>query len=268
MNRPLTRWAVGAMASLAAHALAIFALMVALRPDPVTEQPLPPGELDVQAYRLDRSQAQERPPPSQTADTRSPKGAAVDPGAIRQSIAKEVSGSETPALKPATPSAEATPAARPAPKPVLPSAAPKQLVAAARPVAGKVDRVAVQTDALAAVRVPKANSPALPVRNTPVTLAAARAPKAKSPALSVRNAPVTLAAARAQPAKTGVPEPDPALPVTAEKTALAPQTPSREAATGLRPDARAAQPGELPATQAVYREPDTKTVKAMLAFPM
>lgn len=267
MNRPLARWGVGIAASLAAHALAIYALMVALRPDPVTEQPMPAGELDVQAYQLDRSQAQERPPPTRTADTQSPKGAAVEPGAIRQSIAKEVSGSETPALKPATPSAEATPAARPATRPVLPSAAAKQTVAAARPVADKVDRVAVQTDTLTARRAPRADSPELPLRIVPAALAAAQAPRADSPALPLRNTPVTLAAARAQPAKNNTPEPDAALPVTAAKTAVAPQTPPREAATGLAPDTQAAQPSELPATQAAFRVPDTETVKAMLAFP-
>ena len=61
------RWAAGLALSALVHAGGYGALMLAVRPDRVDEQPTPPSKLDVQSYQLDRTEAQERQPEAEAA---------------------------------------------------------------------------------------------------------------------------------------------------------------------------------------------------------
>lgn len=81
-------WASGLVGSVAAHAGMLVFLGVAINPEPVTEQPMPESQLEVQAYQLDRTEAREQPPESHKTDARTPDGAALDAGAIPQSRAR------------------------------------------------------------------------------------------------------------------------------------------------------------------------------------
>lgn len=81
-------WFFGLIGSVVAHAGILAVLAIAIRPEPVIEQPIPTGELDVQAYQLDRTEAREQQLQSQQAKADTPQGAALDAGAIPQSKAK------------------------------------------------------------------------------------------------------------------------------------------------------------------------------------
>jgi len=88
MNMRAGTWALGLVGSVIAHVGLLSLLLFAIRPDPVTEQPMPASELEVQAYLLERTEAREQQPESQQADVNTPDGTALDAGAIPQSRAR------------------------------------------------------------------------------------------------------------------------------------------------------------------------------------
>jgi hypothetical protein len=88
MNPRAGTWIFGLIGSIAAHMAILAVLSIAIRPDPVTEQPMPTSELEVQAYQLDRTKALEQTPDSQQARADTPEGTALDAGAIPKSRAK------------------------------------------------------------------------------------------------------------------------------------------------------------------------------------
>ena len=92
-------WAGAAVGSVAVHAGFLALIWVAIQPDPVTQQPMPTSELEVQAYQLDRVKAVEQPPDSQQTDANTPDGQALDAGAIPQSRAR-VAQPDVQALRP------------------------------------------------------------------------------------------------------------------------------------------------------------------------
>lgn len=81
-------WAGAIAASVLVHAGAGLALFAALRPDPVTEQPMPHSALDVAAYALDRTKALEQRPDAETAREGRASADGLTPGAIPQSRAQ------------------------------------------------------------------------------------------------------------------------------------------------------------------------------------
>ncbi|MFT7595635.1 MAG: hypothetical protein ACI8R4_002965 [Paracoccaceae bacterium] len=89
--RPFIRfggiWAAGLVGSVVAHGGVFALLMVAIRPEPVTEQPMPTSEMEVQAYQMDRTEAQQQLPESQKANQGETSGSALAAGAIPQSRA-------------------------------------------------------------------------------------------------------------------------------------------------------------------------------------
>lgn len=82
------RWTAGLAVSALIHAAGFGGLLLAVRPDEVEDQPVPPSELDVQAYQLDRTSAREAEPEAEAASESDAQGAPVDAGAIPQSRAR------------------------------------------------------------------------------------------------------------------------------------------------------------------------------------
>jgi Domain of unknown function (DUF4384) len=95
MKSRAATWVLGLLGSIIAHLAILAVLAVAIQPDPVTEQPMPPSELEVQAYQLDRTKAVEQAPQNQQAKADTPQGAALDPGEIPNSRAKETQTAAT-----------------------------------------------------------------------------------------------------------------------------------------------------------------------------
>ena len=60
-------WASGLTASAVAHAAVAGILVATLKPEPVTEQPTPRSKLDVEAYELERTAAQQTQPEAESA---------------------------------------------------------------------------------------------------------------------------------------------------------------------------------------------------------
>lgn len=81
-------WVAGAGGSVFAHAMMLGILSATLRPEPVQQQQMPASALDVQAYRLDRATAPERPIDSEVARRSATETTAMASGAIAQSRAR------------------------------------------------------------------------------------------------------------------------------------------------------------------------------------
>lgn len=88
MSRQALIWAAGLAASAALHAGAAAALIWAVRPDPVEDQPTPQTRMEVQAYQVDRTRAQQATPDGEDLASADTKGASLDQGAIPQSRAQ------------------------------------------------------------------------------------------------------------------------------------------------------------------------------------
>ncbi|MFT4959955.1 MAG: hypothetical protein ACI92Z_001032 [Paracoccaceae bacterium] len=83
-------WAGGVAGSALVHGVVLGLLLIAVDPEPVTEQAMPTSEIEVQAYQLDRTTAQEQSPQSQPTETHDASGAHVAAGAIPRSRASAV----------------------------------------------------------------------------------------------------------------------------------------------------------------------------------
>ena len=107
-------WALGLIGSVAAHVGLLALLIFTVQPDPISDQPLPTSELEVQAYQLDRVDAQEQQPQSEQTDANTPDGQTLESGAIPRSEAR-LARPETDVLRPdATPPPTATEIVKPA----------------------------------------------------------------------------------------------------------------------------------------------------------
>ncbi len=212
------RWALALAGSLLAHAALIAGLLVALRPDPVPDQPSPESKLDVAAYTLERSEARVAQPdaPAVTEDTAA--GTSLASGAIPQSRAIAAEPPSTPA-----------PATAPSAHRLTPDRAPAPTIAATRP----------DTAALPAAQAPQARLASAAPTGAKV---AATAP-ASAARLSAARDPAgrRLAAATPQPpAAKSLPPPDARLashaPAPVPAATFAPQ------GTALRADSPAPLP--------------------------
>ena len=197
-------WALGLAASVAVHLGAGAALMAALQPEPVADQPPPQSRLNVEALEVERSEAAAQRPPAETADSTEPEGTALGVGAIAQSVAVPVAAPAQ-AIAPLAPQARAD-----APPPLAPQAA---MAAATAPpvvpaVTAELPLAQAQAETVEALRVASAAAPA--------TAAAAET----LPALTARPvaAPSQLATPQAAPSLIAPPQ---APQVTASKAVLA-----------------------------------------------
>ncbi len=190
MNMRAGIWALGLVGSLAAHAGILALLMITVRPDPITKQPMPASELEVQAYQLDRTEAHEQRPETQQTDANTPDGTALDAGAIPQSRARPAQIS----AKTLTPHAPGTEPARPAPTPPTP-------VAEAQKTAANISQVIPAPARLAALQ-----------RLQPTIKAAQSAPQALVPSAPPPTTAIAAFSGAAMQADPVLPK---ALPVTA-----------------------------------------------------
>lgn len=248
------RWTAGLAVSALLHAGGYGALALAVKPEPVEDQPLPPSKLDVQAYQLDRTEAQQARPETEAAPEEQAQGAAVAQGVIPQSQAR-------PAEAPAEPLAPE----RPEPDTLIASATPPPQLEAARPPAA----------ALAAAQA--APLVARPASATPTAVSAAIAaarPLAAALALPAALRPEAAELVSLQPSSQAAP----ALPAAAPAPVALPENaPEAQAAPQATPDA-AALPDTPAATEPLAQavanatptaatEPPAKALKATLAFP-
>lgn len=90
MLRPAT-WFAAIAGSAGAHAVMLAALLFAITPDREIEQQPAQSRIDVDAYELDREIAPEARPDSPRAPDQDTGGAALSPGAVRQSQARQTS---------------------------------------------------------------------------------------------------------------------------------------------------------------------------------
>lgn len=93
MTARATEWAAAATGAVLVHAAMLALLVATMRPDPVEQQQMPASRLDVQALRLERSQAPERRPRVRAAAAAKAEPNAVSAGAVPQSRIAEVQAS-------------------------------------------------------------------------------------------------------------------------------------------------------------------------------
>ena len=267
-------WAAGLAGSVAAHGVALGLLILAIRPDPVTEQPMPQSEIQVDAYQLDQSRAREQQPDADAAKPADASGTAIGQGTIRRSQADLL-----------TPQAQSVPGAQPrsdrlgkaAPAPVPALAATPEMVQARldRPDATSIARITPQAAVLSQLEPPRpepiaaaaqAVQPAAAVQVMPVSAAIA-APNAQPVLAVLRDVPMLQ---RAKPSVAPAPVVQAAAPVAA---ALVPQ-PSPVAPAAADPaDLPETRPDPVPvayappeAALAVATTPQGERAKAALAF--
>ncbi len=272
MNR-VGIWALGLIGSVVAHVGLLALLIFAIQPNPVTDQPLPTSELEVQAYQLDRTEAQEQQPESEQTDTNTPDGQALDAGAIPRSEAR-VAQPKTELLRP---DASPPPAAPEVAKPVLavvqttpdatvvpqlePDTAPTPLIDAPK------QTLSQSNPATARLNATSQPAPRLqPTQVTPASLTAAVAPTVSALQAVVR---AQTALPVAQPAVAIVPIAPTAKPLPVAIPAVATMQPQpapsdtvsiAEPAPVAIPQAAAQSDYVTPTT------PDAQKLKAALAF--
>ncbi|MBL4767764.1 MAG: hypothetical protein JKY94_08630 [Rhodobacteraceae bacterium] len=94
MTSRVALWTGGVAGSALVHGAVLGLVLMAVDPEPVTEQPMPTSEIEVRAYQLDRTAAQEQRPNSQPTQTQEATGTRVAAGAIARSRASAI---DTPA---------------------------------------------------------------------------------------------------------------------------------------------------------------------------
>lgn len=267
-------WAAGLAGSAALHGVLLAMLWLAVRPEPVTDQPMPQTEIDVQALRLERTEAASQAVRGEPARTTEATGSELAAGAIPQTRADplappaDIVGQSAPRPNRIAPDRTRAEAARPLPQIARP-------LAATSPAAQSAARVRPQSASLTAAgfRPPPALAAAQPVAAVLVTATAAPAPVAalapvpESAALAAPPSvpaavavpdPVELAVAEPQVTPTAAALPEPsgvssAIPKATPTAATAPQT------VALGDAEPAAQPAPAAPTEA-------RKVKAALAF--
>lgn len=256
----LLAWPAGLVASLLVNAGAVAGLAALLQPQPVPDQPRPETQIDVAAYRLDRTDAAEVPPdPDRAAEDAAPS-TPIDTGAIPVTSGTAVPAKaqpvtavrpDRPTANPADPPSQALPATDTAGARVLATAPSFSGVSAAAPQNARLPDTAPTVSALS--DLPPAAIPARSDIPAPSIIDVARpafavASTAEAPATGLpptRPAPQGLdpAQAAAFTANAALPE---ALPVDTARPASV-----TAIAAALTPDpASSAQPARAEAQSA------------------
>ncbi|QEW19739.1 hypothetical protein LA6_001929 [Marinibacterium anthonyi] len=256
----LLAWPAGLFASLLLNAGAVAGLAALLQPQPVPDQPRPQTQIDVAAYRLDRTEAPQATPDPDRATQDAAQGTQIGSGAIPVTPGTAVPATAQPATAeppdlapadPADPPSQALPATDTAGAPILATAPSFSGVAAAAPQNARLPDTAPTLSALSDLP-----PPALPARShipAPSLIDAARpafavASTAEAPATGLpptRPAPQGLDPARAAAFTANAALPD-ALPVDTARPASV-----TAIAAALTPDpASSAQPAQAQAQSA------------------
>ena len=261
--RPII-WAAGLAGSVVAHGGVLMLLLIAVRPEPVTEQPMPPSEMEVKAYQLDRTEAQRKQPQSQKADQSETSGSALAPGAIPQSSATPAQPAAQ-RLRPDTNSAVSVPASvpdspamaavrrtepqlqqlRPEPAVLTQTAAP---VAVAVAAVLRSDAAVPQIQPVAAVVTTA--QPAIATTQAAELVAAALPAVVRSDSVSAQIQPNAAPVPAAQPVAAALPQ------TNAQGDDLPPAAPDTQLAPSQHLDAALTEPAT----------PNAQKLKAALAF--
>lgn len=276
MSAAWISWPAGLAVSALVNAGALTGLALILQPAPVPDQPSPDMQLDVAAYRLDRTQAAPAAPVPDRAAEAAAGAATLDAGAIpvTSGTARPPPSQPAAPVEP-RPDAAASTTPQPAPLPAsqglsdpLPQAQPRP--APARPATPSTATV---------LPAPPSATNALPAATAPQTLAATAPPTSGlSPS---RPAPQGLAPARAAALTADTARPDtlpidstrPAsAPATAASTTPEPANPAQPSATPGRATAPAltpavATPGRPSPATATAARPDSAPALAPTARP-
>lgn len=284
MKSRASTWGFGFLGSIIAHITILAVLLIAIKPDPVTEQPMPTSELEVQAYQLDRTKAVEQAPQSQQAKADTPEGAALDAGAIPESRAKvtqavgerlrpdvakpsaaaEIRQDATPlaqvevtsaALRQTDPAAARIAPASAAPSRVTTTAPRPEKLALTQQAGQQIDPARVTNKTLMLTKTNKPTPLSAVIRSQSATPAALPVAKVMTVA-----APLSAALATAQPAVAIV---QTAVPMG---TALALSRAPRDDVPAATPRPLDAPAQQVNAAQVRPATPSTQRLKAALAF--
>ncbi|PCJ07755.1 MAG: hypothetical protein COB16_10025 [Rhodobacteraceae bacterium] len=248
-------WVGGVFGSVLAHLGLAALLLWSLHPDPVDHQPSPQSELQLQAYRIPRSEAVLQEPEGDPAAQGDSRGEGLAAGAVPQSKAQSLTPQRSKIAQSPPSSTTLTATQDPAPqaKPLAtqPSALeatppPSQQTTAATAPISKLAQSLVQAAELTAAAKPVA----MPVAATPL-------PVLQAPPVS-QPTPVLLAAAIYQPSTVTV------LPPASRPLASAQpnSTPSQQQI----PDETVLAEHPPAPVAAVLSDPDIPHIKAALAF--
>lgn len=116
------RWLAAIVASLIAHTVLVAMVALVYQPRPVQQQPQPDSRLDIQAYQLDRTSAQEQQPQNEETAAIAPESPLADPGAVPQFTLPPAAALPTKSLAAATAGPTELPASLPDPSDALAAA--------------------------------------------------------------------------------------------------------------------------------------------------
>lgn len=256
MKTSVGTWTLGLAASALLHLGAGAGLMAALQPEPVENQPVPESRLNVQAQQVNRARAQERPAPSEQANSSTPDQTALGQGAIAQSVASPQAVPAQTAAVQSAPSAVA-PSQRVAADVVSPNRPTTALSAAIAPAAQPAAPVVLPVAQPAPQAIPqqqaRITAPAAATQTTSTIL-----PKTEEAAPTLpRSEPTVAAEIIQEKAQPNAQTPASVPPETLQAALLAPAAPQ---------PARA--PAQVaPSTAAALQTPTALKGKATLAFP-
>lgn len=271
MRGSIAIWVVGLAASVLVHLGAGAALLAALAPEPVEDQPTPASRLQVEAQQVTRSEANQKAPSAQTVEDSETAGAALASGAIAQSTAAPMTV-PVEGVAPQNPQRLAEPVtALPQEITVTPAAAPQTASLAAQ--------APVQLAAVSAAPDLQAARPANPM---PAVLAPGRptsdiaAQTRPEPAVAAQTAPEATPTAQVAPPSIATKEKMPevlvgqaVLAFPGQDSNIDPQSlaafqsftqPETASGTDLRDSVSAALSLPCSRTQVIF-DPDTATLR-------
>ncbi|WIY27810.1 DUF4384 domain-containing protein [Parasedimentitalea psychrophila] len=244
MTRHPAIWFAGLSGSVLAHLGFAAVLLWSLQPDPVDQQPSPQSELQLQSYRVPRTEAVPQRPAADPAAQSEAGGEAVAAGAVPQSTAQSIApkGSQ---LAQAQPDSTALTAKQDPP----PQAKPLETRVNAMPPSP------LPSPQLAAATAPN------PVAAKPAALVVSQASETAHPALP----PLTATSVQPSTAASLIPVPRPVLPAAAASTATLQLPPDAQPLALTQPDSKPS-PQQEPEPTAVAEHPPAP-VKAALSDP-
>lgn len=201
-------WVASLAGSVLAHAGLLAGLAVALRPDPIVEQSMPKSELEVQAYQLDRTQAQEQRPDSAPTAPQNADGTSVAAGAIPQSSAAPLAIEANATLSETAPVSTHIQTGAASPAPVAASHPVQPRLGFVDPVAAGLRAVAADTGRVIVASLPvQTDTPTVQPTAAPVPISAAPSPQialevTNRPAVALSVAPIAATMAPTSVAKS------------------------------------------------------------------
>ncbi|NIZ62575.1 hypothetical protein DL239_16510 [Sedimentitalea sp. CY04] len=275
MTRSPAIWLGGLSGSALAHLGFAAVLMWSMRPDPVDQQPSPQSELQLQAYRVPRTEAIPQAPKSDPASQSETRGEGVAAGAVPQSTAQSLTP-DADQLAQAQPDSTALSANVPRTQPAKPLEPPANTMQASSVPSSKLT-AAVAPEAVAAKPAePAVLEAAKASATSPTPLAAAPMQASAAPVLLADARPVATSVPVSTPTRSQAPEPSElaaapatpsiAPPLTADARPLAVAQPDSTPSPAQQPNSTAVQEQPPAPVKTSLSVPDAPHIKATLAF--